>query len=102
MHDITYPSILFWILIFILGLLNPILLSTYNPSTIFFVLCGISLIGLFYIGAYLVETQGKSRQQVYKEFRSMCFPLPMEWRKFLTHRNTATTIPNPSGSNQNI
>jgi hypothetical protein len=89
MHDITYPSIFFWILIFISGLINTPLLLIYGPSTIFFFLGFISFLGLLYVGFYLVETQGKSRQQVYKEFRGMCFPLPLKWRKFLTKRNTA-------------
>lgn len=89
MHDITYPSILFWILIFSFGILNGRLLEYYNPAMVFFFLAIVSIIGLFYIAAYLVETQGKSRQQVYKEFRSQCFPLPLKWRKFLTKRKTA-------------
>jgi hypothetical protein len=62
MHDITYPSILFWILIFAFGLLNGSLLTYYGPAALFFFLAAVSLVGLFYIGAYLVETQGKSRR----------------------------------------
>ena len=66
MHDITYPSIFFWIFIFIFGILNKIILQAYGPAKVFFFLAAISFIGLLYIGFYLVETQGNSRQQVYK------------------------------------
>ena len=89
MHDITYPSIFFWILVFIFGILNKLLLQAYGPAKVFFFLAAVSLLGLFYIGFYLVETQGKSRQQVYKEFRSQCFPLAFKWKKILTKRKTA-------------
>ena len=89
MHDITYPSIFFWIFIFGFGLLNKVLLIGYGPAHVFFFLGGVSFLGLLYIGFYLVETQGKSRVQVYQEFRKQCFPLPLKWRKFLTKRNTA-------------
>ena len=66
MHDITYPSILFWIFIFISGLINAPMLLYYGPSRVFFFLAFVSVLGLLYVGFYLVETQGKSRQQVYK------------------------------------
>ena len=66
MHDITYPSIFLWIFIFIFGISNKIILQVYGPAKVFFFLAAISFIGLLYIGFYLVETQGKSRQQVYK------------------------------------
>lgn len=89
MHDITYPSIFFWIFIFIFGILNKIILQSYGPARVFFFLAIVSLLGLLYIGFYLVETQGKSRQQVYEEFRNQCFPLPFKWKKFLTKRKTA-------------
>jgi hypothetical protein len=46
--------------------LNKIILQVYGPAKVFFFLAAISFIGLLYIGFYLVETQGKSRQQVYK------------------------------------
>lgn len=89
MHDITYPSIFFWIFIFIFGILNKTILQSYGPAKVFFFLAIVSFLGLLYIGFYLVETQGKSRQQVYKEFRNQCFPLPFKWKKFLTKRKTA-------------
>jgi len=65
MHDITYPSILFWVMIFIAGLINTPLLLHYGPSKVFLFLAVVSIIGLLYIGFFLVETQGRSRQQVY-------------------------------------
>ena len=89
MHDITYPSILFWILIFGFGILNDALLVSFGSGSLFFLFAAVSIFGLFYIAAFLVETQGKSRQQAYKEFREMCFPLSLKWRKFLTTRGTA-------------
>jgi hypothetical protein len=66
MHDITYPSIFFWIFIFAFGILNKGLLEFYGPAKVFFALAIVSFIGLLYIGFYLVETQGKSRKQVYE------------------------------------
>lgn len=89
MHDITYPSIFFWIFIFAFGIINKIILQAYGPAKVFFFLAAVSFVGLLYIGFYLVETQGKSRQQVYQEFRNQCFPLPFKWKKFLTKRKTA-------------
>ena len=88
MHDITYPTILFWVSIFAFGLINPELLASFGPAKVYFTLAAVSIVGIVYIAAYLVETQGKSRQQVYKEFRDMCFPLSLKWRQFLTKRGT--------------
>lgn len=89
MHDITYPSIIFWIFIFSFGIINDVLLIVYGAAFMFFLFAALTLVGIVYLAASLVETQGKSRQQVYQEFREMCFPLPMKWRKFLTNRGTA-------------
>lgn len=69
MHDITYPSILFWVLIFSFGLINDSLILRFGASSMFTFFAIVTFIGLIYIAANLVETQGKSRQQVYKEFR---------------------------------
>jgi hypothetical protein len=66
MHDITYPSILFWIFIFAFGIINKGILEYYGPAGVFFTLAIISFVGLLYIGFYLVETQGKNRKQVYE------------------------------------
>lgn len=54
MHDITYPSILFWVFVFAFGLVNPNLLVTFGPGKVYFTLALVSVIGLFYVAAYLV------------------------------------------------
>ena len=66
MHDITYPSILFWVLIFGFGLTNDVLLLRFGASSLFAFFAVMTFLGLIYVAANLVETQGKSRQQVYK------------------------------------
>lgn len=54
MHDITYPSIIFWIFIFSFGLINDVLLVFYGASFMFFFFAAITLLGIVYLAASLV------------------------------------------------
>lgn len=81
---------LLWVFQFVVAVaLNSIILR-YGLSTVIFVQFVISVIGFFYIAGNLVETQGKTKSQVFTEFRGD-FPLPRVWNKFITHRRTVAT-----------
>jgi len=41
--------------------------------------CAIQIAGFLYISGYLVETQGRSRQDVYADFRKGIFPNPLNY-----------------------
>jgi MFS transporter, SP family, galactose:H+ symporter len=62
MHDITYPTMLFWVLIFATGLSGDVLLVRYGAAALFLFFAGVTVVGLFYLGGYLVETKDRSRQ----------------------------------------
>lgn len=66
MHDITYPTILFWVLVFASGLSGDALLVRFGASGMFLFYSIVTMVGLFYLGGSLVETKGRSRQQVYR------------------------------------
>ena len=54
LHDITYPSILFWVLAFIFGTGNELLLIFIGPESLYLWFSIVSLIGIVYIGFNLV------------------------------------------------
>jgi hypothetical protein len=54
MHDITYPSMLLWIFIFLLGLMTGPFISAIGAGPLAFIYCIISIIGFLYIAGYLV------------------------------------------------
>ena len=62
MHDITYPTMLFWVLVFASGLSGDALLVRFGAPTMFLFYSAVIVVGLFYLGGYLVETKDRSRQ----------------------------------------
>jgi len=59
---------------------------------VFLIFAVLTLLGLAYLAAFMVETQGKPRSQLFREYRKEGFPLSLKWRKFLTKRGTAQPI----------
>lgn len=79
LHDIYYPSLLLWLFIFI----NTVAVGTFvnalgiGPLCLFY--CIVQIFGFLYISGYQVETQGRSRRDVYADFRRGSFPNPVRY-----------------------
>ena len=80
---------IFWCSTFILGVIRDQLFMIIGVAGVFLMFAVLALLGLLYLGAFMVETQGKSRKQLFREYRKAGFPLTLKWRKFLTKRGTA-------------
>lgn len=79
MHDIWLPSLILWIFIFIHGVSIGTFVDTLGIGPLAFLYFLAQIIGLLYISGYLVETSGRSRQDVYADFRKGIFPSPVRY-----------------------
>ena len=81
MHDIWLPSVILWIFIFLYGVSIPTFVELLGIGPLCFVYFIIQIFGLLYISGYLIETCGKSRSELYQEFRKGIFPNPIRYLK---------------------
>ena len=79
MHDIWFPSMLLWIFIFIHGVSIGAFVDTLGIGPLCFIYFLFQIWGLLFISGYLVETSGRSRQEVYADFRKGIFPNPVRY-----------------------
>lgn len=81
LHDIFYPSIFLWVFIFINSISVGTFLGAIGVGPLCLIYCAFQIWGFFYISGYLVETQGRRRQDVYADFRNGVFPNPIRYAK---------------------
>lgn len=79
LHDIFYPSVLLWVFIFLNGLVVGPFISSIGIGPLCFIYFLIQIVGFIYISGYLIETQGRSRIDVYADFRNSAYPSPIDW-----------------------
>ena len=79
LHDIFYPSVLLWVFIFLNGICVGTFISALGVGVLSLIYCLFQVVGFLYISGYLVETQGRSRQSVYEDFRKGIFPNPLNY-----------------------
>lgn len=79
LHDIFYPSVLLWVFIFIHGISVGTFIQAIGVGPLCLFYCALQIWGFLYISGYLVETQGRSRRDVYEDFRKGIFPNPIRY-----------------------
>jgi hypothetical protein len=79
LHDIFYPSVFLWVFIFIHNISIGTFVSAFGVGPLCLVYCAFQIWGFLYISGYLVETQGRSRKDVYADFRKGIFPNPVRY-----------------------
>jgi len=84
--------VLLWIFIFLNGICVGSFIGAIGIGLLSLIYCAIQVIGFLYISGYLVETQGRSRQAVYEDFRKGIFPNPLGYlRQNLEINNQKTS-----------
>jgi len=79
LHDIWLGSTLLWVFIFIHGISVGTFVDSLGIGPLCFIYFLFQVWGFLYISGYLVETQGRSRQAVYEDFRKGAFPNPIRY-----------------------
>jgi hypothetical protein len=79
LHDIWLPSVILWISIFLHSILIPNFVDTFGIGILSVIYFICQILGFIYISAYLIETTGKSRSELYAEFRKGIFPNPIRY-----------------------
>ena len=77
LHDIWLGSVLLWFFIFIHGISVGTFVDSLGIGPLCFIYFLFQVWGFLYISGYLVQTQGRSRQSVYGDFRKGIFPNPI-------------------------
>ena len=57
---------IFWCSVFILGVIHDKLFLAIGVTGVFFIFAALTLLGLIYLRAFMVETQGKTRTQLFR------------------------------------